>query len=387
MQCILLCITVIIINLFINKKKLIFIFKINIKIIKLEFNMLNSILCTKNKVTENIKYEIRHSYFQPSFGNKLAGHRISFLIESMYGDDLGDFISNPILIFELGKSDFEFIPEEILNCIHFVIGLNTIEKINSIQIINLQKKYNIETKKIGSKVFFPLPINCLLKTNGIPISMCYFNEIKLLLDFTNVPCIECINNLYVKIDMYIFKNKPIYKKIFEPILIDYNNSQFCTTKKIIENYELNHFIKITQNVSNVNYLIEGLVNQSNLITKINYLNIECVRFYIFFQNTDNVIYQKKSFDKISFIADEIEVLSFDYDELCYHNIISNNNLTKGIYVIEWANVINYVPTILTMKLDKLILPNETFFLNVYTELYNHLWFHDGICNIMNTILL
>ncbi len=134
-------------------------------------------LNTKNKITENNNWEIKYLYSFPIKPIGINKYTNINILAYKYGDKPVDLISNPVIIFELGDMNLEFVAERIFSEIKLVIGEFTIDKICQNQITVLQKKYDLAIKKIGSKVFFPLPINCLLKSNGIIVSKCNYNTI------------------------------------------------------------------------------------------------------------------------------------------------------------------------------------------------------------------
>lgn len=138
-------------------------------------------LCTKNIITQNNKYETKYLYSYPNSCVKIhtGGRFFIDILGHKYGNKIVDLICNSIVIFELNDEDYEFIPERIFENIAIEIGGIQIDKINMNYITILQKKYNLEIKKIGSKVFFPIPINCLLKSNGIITSKCMNHGIRL----------------------------------------------------------------------------------------------------------------------------------------------------------------------------------------------------------------
>ena len=348
-------------------------------------------LCTKNLITTNNNFEIKYLYSRPN-GLVGIGKRISIpLSVHKYGDKQVDLVSNPIIIFELGDIDLEFVPQRIFHQIEFEIGGTQIDKISLNQINVLQKKYNLEVKQIGSKVFFPLPINCLLKSNGIPISKCIYHELRLLFEFTNEQCIGCIQDICVRTDLIIFEKQPVWKNICEPILSEILEKSIYSDKmknyietKPYGDFESKQIIKIKQNQFTG---LECLNRQTDYKIKLNFYH-DIERFYIWFENSiDEIVYKEKPFDKISFIADNIKVLELDYEDFVYNTLSVNNNnkglgLGKGIYEIEWKNIINYEPDILMVELNGLILPNQDICFGIYVELYNYLEFENGLSKII-----
>lgn len=347
-------------------------------------------LCTKNAITLNNNCEIKYLY---SFPNGLVGigKRITLTLSAhRYGDKQVDLVSNPIVIFELGETDLEFVPERVFNNIQFEIGGTQIDKIWMNQIAVLQKKYNLEVKQIGSKVFFPLPINCLLKSNGIPVSKCYFHEMRLWFEFTNEQFIGCIENMCLRTDLIILEKQPVWKNICEPILVELLETSFYSDEiitKYVKNepyddFESRQIIKFKQNQFTG---LERIHENTDRIFALN-LNHKIERFYIWLENsTDNIIYKEdKPFDKISFIADNIKVLELDYEELVYNTLAINDNkgLGKGIYEIEWKNIINYNPVDFKVELNGLSIPDQNICFAIYAESYNYFEFDNKMCKVI-----
>ena len=345
-------------------------------------------LSTKISITKNNNYEIKYLY---SRSNELIGigKIITITINANnYGDKQVDLVSNPVIIFELGETDLEFVPERIFSNIKFEIGGNRIDKIWMNHIIVLQKKLNLEVKKIGSKVFFPIPIYCLLKSNGIIISKCNHYQLRLWIEFTYEPCIGSIQDMCLRTDLVILQTKPVWKNVCESVLSELlvNSIYSNKIKKYIEtkpygDFESKQIIKIKQTQFTG---MESLNGQSDSIIKLHF-NHDIEGFYIWFENSeDNIIYKEKSFDKISFIIDSVKVLELDYEDLVYNTLIINNNkgLGKGIYEIEWKNIINYDPTNFKIELKGLALPNSNIYFNIHAESNNYLNYEDSKCETL-----
>lgn len=76
-------------------------------------------LCTKNFITTNNNFEIKYSYSRPFWLVGINKKISMFLSVHKYGDKQVDFVSNPIIIFELGDIDLEFVPQRIFHQIVF----------------------------------------------------------------------------------------------------------------------------------------------------------------------------------------------------------------------------------------------------------------------------
>ncbi len=354
----------------------------------INIDLMDNNLSTKISITQNNNYEIKYLYSRPN-GLVGIGKRITVTISAhKFGDKQVDLVSNPVIIFELGETDLEFVPERIFSNIQFEIGGSRIDIIWINHITVLQKKYNLEVKQIGSKVFFPLPIYCLLKSNGIIISKCNHLELRLCLQFTNEPCIGSIQDMCLRTDLVILQKQPVWKNVCESVLSELlvNSINSDRMKKYIEkkpygDFESKQITKIKQSQFTG---MENLNGNLNDIIKCNFYH-DVVRFYIWFENSvNNIIYKEKSFDKISFIIDSVKVLELDYEDLVYNTLTINNNkgLGKGIYEIEWKNIVNYDPTSFIIELEDLALPNSNICFNIYAESYNYLQYDDGKCGIL-----
>lgn len=351
---------------------------------------MDSNLCIKKLMTVNNNYQMKYLYSR-SNGTIKSGKLITILLSAnKYYDKYVDLVSNPIIIFELENEnlDLEFFPERIFATVAFEIGGCQIDKIYTNQIVVLQKKYNLKVKRIGSKVFFPLPINCLLKSNGIPVSKCMYHELRFFFEFNNEQFINCIQDMCVRTELLILEKKPEWKNICEPILFELletsiysNNMKNYIQNNSYENFESKQIIKFKQNQ------FTGLENMNGQYhCKINlHFNHDVERFYIWFENRiDNIVYEEKSFDKIAFIADNICVLEMNYEDLVYNTLTLNNNigLGKGIYEINWKHIINYNPNILQVELNGLTLPNQDICFSICAESYNYLEFEKLVSKII-----
>lgn len=151
-------------------------------------------------------------------------------------------------------------------------------------------------------------------------------------------------------------------------------------KNRFNNFELEQITKIKRTQFTGS---EPLNASQNMKIKLNFSH-DIERFYIYFENThDKIIYKEKPFEKISFLADGNEILEFDYENLLYEMVNSNENKTlpKGVYEIEWKNIINYEPNNLILKLNGLIIPNN-YCVNIYAESYNCAVYKKGICELL-----
>ncbi len=349
----------------------------------------------RNLITKDNQYIIKQLYFKSSSditnGNGIGKRTTVNLGVGKYGDIDIDLISNPIIIFDLNDVDLEFVPEKIFNYITFEIGGQQIDKIYSNHMTILQKEYGLEVKKIGSKVFFPIPINCLLKSNGILASKCKFHEIRFWLEFTNEPSIQCIGDMSLRIDITMLANKPNWTNICGNILKEsFNDPVHGEQLKSNEGKIYTGDFKNQQIIKIKHFQFTGAEqcdNNENVKIK-TYFNHWVNKLYIFFSNTTNIngnIYKEQPFDRIRVIANQVIILDLDFETLLYETVSkskSNSVLPKGVYIIEIDKYINYYCDTLNIELEGLSLPSPDIHFNVYAETTNYLKFDSNICQLM-----
>lgn len=209
--------------------------------------------------------------------------------------------------------------------------------------------------------------------------------------FSDEKCIECIKNICVRVDLIFLSKKPDWKKICEPIFNELLLNLFFSepTKKIIKkdknyfnNFESRQITKMKLHQCTGG---ESLGSNSSVVIK-TYFNYDIDKFYIFFEDHINkIIYKEKSFDKISFIVDNVPIIEFDYEDLLYETDrinITNKKLPKGVYEIEWKNILDYRPFNIFVKLDGVTIPNTNIFINIYAESYNYLQYEDDLIDYL-----
>jgi hypothetical protein len=209
----------------------------------------------------------------------------------------------------------------------------------------------------------------------------------LSIDFTSEPCIKCIKDMRLRTDLIFLSKKPIWKNVCGSILSDLTDTSIHSDK--IKNYietnpygdfESRQIVKIKQN------RFTGMEKSDQIsICHISYFNKNVDRFYIWFENSlDGIIYKEKTFDKILFIVNNIIILEFDYEDLVYNTLLLNNNkgLGKGIYEIEWKNIVNYDPEKIIIEFVGLSLPNQNIDISIFYESYNYLEYYDNKCNVL-----
>ena len=354
-----------------------------------------SLMCMplKNSIIQNNKFITRYLYAKPSSFISV-NKKFAVLIQSqMYGFDKVDVISNPIIIIELNNEFSEFVPEKIFSSIFFEIGGIQIDKLSSSNEIKIfQQLYGLEIKRFGNKVFFPIPINCLLKSNGILMPKCTHHDLKLCFECSSEPSIINISKFDVRFDLTILDKKTNldYKQICEPhyqnFITDkhfyYKFDNKYTNLEYYQNFISSQIFKFTQTQ------FTGLETTPNvsgwkMITGF-YNKINRLLFHFEFEKTKE-IYESKMFDKIGLVANGELILELDYETLVYQNELSGYKFNKGVYCIDLIQYLNYSPDILNIEFTELkCLPCADNGVNfaVYAESENYLEYSDGCCHII-----
>jgi hypothetical protein len=321
------------------------------------------------------------------------GKRVNFPVYAdLYGSEPVDLMTNPVIIFELNnKLDLEFDVRKIIQNITLEIGGLQIEKMYNNTIMIYQKIYDLEPKHIGSKVFFPIPFDCLLKFNGIIPSKCKLHEIRFLIEFTSNTLVDCIDYGKIRFDLDIFAIKPDYTKIcghyVKKLLTSYIDNKY--KKSFQGDYDLAEF-QITEfrhTCFHGNELIGFGTVSDNMIYKYckPILDEQIERFIIYFENiVDNNIYKSKPFGSVIFWINNENVLEIDYETLVYENSESNlgHKLPNGVYEIVFKNIIKYVPEQISIEFRELEIPSDNICLAVVGEMTNYLIYGGDKCGLM-----
>ena len=346
----------------------------------------------RNQMCDNNLCETKQIYVN-SNGLAASGKKINFFIPAhSYGSKQVNLVSNPLMIFTLNEQiDLEFDTLKIFNTISFEIGGIQIDKLHGAQIEIYQKIYGLEPMKIGNKVFIPIPINCLLKSNGILASKLKYFELRLWIEFLSNPIVNCIEDTKIRFDLDILAVESDYDKIckryIDNLITNIGKSkhkQYYLDNK--PDFNKTQIVGFKQNFF-TGFENFALLNQNDKVRiKCNcYGELETERFFIYFVNSqDGNIYKSKPFDTITFWSNGENVLEIDYETLVYENLESNLSykLPKGVYEIKWKNIINYVPEQLIIELKGLELPDANICFNIFGECVNYLIYHDGKCEMM-----
>lgn len=251
-------------------------------------------------------------------------------------------MSNPVLVFEIDDSlDLEFDLNNLFCDISLEIGGARIDKLFDKQILIYNKIYGLETKKIDSKIFYPIPFGCMNNGQGLIISNLTWHFVNIFISFENYEFINMIKNLSIKTKLSRYLYKPgffdtinnYYKKIlFEDYYSHYNKSIDFINENIFNGKSDFARIKINQ------YCVCNAFTSSTFIYNLGF-NYFTERFFIYFQNSfDKSIYwNTQLFKKIEIIIDGYVVKKFCYEDLQYANTKENlgYELPKGVFEIKW----------------------------------------------------
>lgn len=335
-------------------------------------------LSLKQLITENNSYETKYIYSYPN-GKVGIGKRITITMTKPECE----ILLNPIIIIELDETnDLEFDTSNIFNNIELDVGGCRIDKIftNQFKIYQAMKGYEI--KKVGSKIFYPLPFDVFNKDDGIIISKCKLHDIRLWIEFTLNPCIASIKDFYIRTDAIITKTSPDYVKISNYYINDSKNKDGFTALKEHIGKENSQIIKIKQNQFCGLEALSTAISEQKIKLPFNHL-VEKIFFY-FEDMTNETIYKLRPFDKISFIVDGNIVIEYDYETLIYENDEKNigYKLPIGVYQIDWCKFssknLSYVEN-LTVGLSGITIPNNDIGFCICANSINYLRYMSDIC--------
>lgn len=335
-------------------------------------------LSLKQLITANTPYETKNVYSYPN-GIVGIGKRACISINE-YDYEL---LLNPIIIMELDEtSDFEFDTSNIFHNIGFIIGGQQIDKLYSNQLKIYQAIKGYEIKKIGSKIFFPLPFDGFNKDEGIIMSKCKSHEITMEIEFTSNPCIASIKDLCLRTDTITTKSSPNYMNISNYYIKDSESKDgYASIKELLD--EDIQIVKIKQN----QFFEEALSTDiSNKKIKI-YFNFLVEKLFIYFEDkTNDSIYKFRPFDKISFIIDGYLVLEYDYETLVNENDEKKlgYKLPKGVYQINWykfcSKNLSYVNDLI-IELSGITIPNNNIKFDICANSINYLRYEKNRCGL------
>lgn len=342
--------------------------------------MMEKELSLKQLTTSNISHETQYAYSYPS-GMVGIGKKLTTTIIKPDGE----LLLNPIIIMELDEtSDLEFDVSDIFKYIELEIGGSRIDKLYSNQLKIYQAIKGYEIKKVGSKIFYPIPFDAFNKDEGIIASKCKFYEIRLGIEFTSNPCIDDIKDFYIRTDVITTKTSPDYVNISNYYIKDSENKDGYSSLKEYLDKEDTQIVKIKQNqFYGIDSLYTPISNQKFKLC----FNHLVDKFFIYFENTTNgSIFKLRTFDKISFIVNGWNVLEYDYETLVHDNDEKNigYKLPIGVYQIDWCKFssknLSYVDN-LCIELNGITIPNNNIGFCICANSINYLKYESDTCRL------
>ena len=336
----------------------------------------------ENFIKENYSHKTANTHdicqILPVITNNKMKFNISNNIGSIVIDGMTpELILNPILVFELDENNGnngnnenngyndELDIDSIISNIYLEIGGSTIFKLWDQQIKIYNKIYKLESKKIGSKIFYPVPILQMINGNGLLFSKCKYHEIRLFVNYNANHFLKYIKHCYMTCDLiYVYEN-PNYSLLTNYTFTNFKNNNQCRNNlnnfnKLNEIYQNSILLKINENQFTGLEFVDQ--NSSTLRTRLNF-NHNVNRFFIYFQNQDDksIYWNTQQFEKIQFFALGETVLEYDYQTLLDLNDknILGYELPNGVFEIkwncaQWKNLSNLDN--LTIVISKLMIP-------------------------------
>ena len=334
----------------------------------------------KQLMTLNTKYETKYSY---SYTNNKPGicKRINIRLNKLEEE----LLLNPIIIIELDETtDLEFDPTNIINSIELSIGSSQIDKLYLNQLKIYQAIKGLDIKKIDSKIFYPVPIDSFIQNEGLLVSKLSYYCINMCIEFTSNPCITCIKDIHVRTEALTMKTNPDYFEISKYYINNSKNKDICSYLDEYLDKNDSTIVKIRQNQLQTISLSSDISNCKYNI----WFNHFVEKFFIYFEDvTNDSIYKNKSFDKITFIANGLNVLEYDYTTLVCDNEEKNigYKLPQGVFQIDFDK---FYSTNLS-KIDKftielcgITIPNNNIQFCICANSINYLEYRKNTCGII-----
>lgn len=359
------------------------------------FNQTNDIL--KNNYKEQIDI---NSNININNNNNNKAFRIKLNL-GQYGKKKIIGCKNLVLILDLDLDPDEILDYQIIkslvNRITFQINGYDIETLSGNNIIQMMiNYYELEIKQIGSKIYFPLPLN-LFQKGFIPY---YFENLFLMFVINN----QNVKYKKISIDLEIFYGElnfnqkyliNYYNNNFDKI-VNYFNEQIKLLKKthisddliqLLEKKPLDEYIK--NNLNNLIFfgyelseLVELIPSMSKKNIWINlprmYDKITELFFFLTNKQTGEFV-TEKFFTKIEYRKNFSLDYSVSYEELIYDLGTINKKLPDGVYRIPFENInsnkLNFYEYTVNIELD-----NDIMIDNYNVEFYG---LYDFKMNILN----
>lgn len=314
------------------------------------------------EIVENSEYIIRNSYVGPTIVN----NKYVIQVPKYYQDKAITLISNPVLILTTSNT-VEYDANKILNKIELNIENSQIDCLhNNNQVYIYQKLYNLQTRVIGNKIFIPLPINCLLKKNGLFVQKCSSQDINIVVELSDYSTKLIFNSIEIRFDCLILTNNFNYDNIFTLV-----NS--ITHKNQLITHEANN--KFYLEIKNIVFLgLEsfcGATNHKFIIP----LLYDPKRIIFCIESNDRERKIIQCFNNIKILADGHTIFESDYETLLF-----DTNISSGIFVINFENILSFHPKHFMIVFDGITEQNIN--LNWFVESKNYLLYSENKAELL-----
>ncbi len=301
---------------------------------------------------------------------KLTTHANSFIIKKLHQKIPIDFVTNFMFAIEVDwPCDINL--NKLFKSISLDILGMQIDKVESNQIPILQKIYGLDIKRYSNekKIYFPIPIECLVNSNGLLLSRMYSesdcpDEVRVWFEFADhvrlseIKSIKlCYNgittsepirprnshsshNNKLSISFVEIGYRPrMYQDNLTPmelsLVLDKSNSKLLFINSTDgTNKKSALTTRFVENFSTGPEIIKP--GNPDQVTKFNSWHSRYVeRFIIYFEDTKNFdILSEKLFDSVQFICDGQGIFTMGFDTIQLETRVSHPNLPDGVYVIE-----------------------------------------------------
>ena len=346
----------------------------------------------KDLITENKKYNTITKTLK--FNNYILDGKNTYNVKIIQKHDnkIIDLITNFLFVIELKNENIEINVNKIFDKISLEIAGISILRLYKHQIPILQSFYGLEVKRVGNKIYYPIPFECGLNGNGILVPYLYDTYIiQFYFNFIN-EYNENISNIELNYDC-LFVEGNLLNNNLTNIKLVHNGELYqpdLTSKQIntIHNNSNTKIMHIKCYKTNgelykkciISRLVDYEYTGEDIITNI---HVKSSKFYLYFNKVikrlffyfeyDTNIYENKIFNSIKFIADGLEVFNLNYDD-----IINNKyNVPSGVYVIDMLKYLDIAAYKHYIEFDGLNIPFENIKFQVFTESINYIKYDDN----------
>jgi len=336
-------------------------------------------LTLEQLIFQNNNYEIEYGY--SNYYGTLGPNR-KICVNISYCEKYIHIISNPVIVFELDSNlDLEFDLEYVFSNITLEIGGSSIDRLDNKQIQIYNKIYGLEVKKIGSKIFYPIPFECMINGQGILKSKCLLHEIRIYINFSSGEFINLIKNFSIQTKLTITKpdftiSNDYYKKILSEDYHDVIDEKKYSGNQIIR-FKFNQF-----------FGLENIILNTHIKIKVCFNHI-VDRFFIYFQNQNDksIYWNTQQFDMIEIIINGLVIKEYDYENLLLENSkeFLGYELPKGVFEIKWSMIESFknlsrIDTFTIQFYGLMVPPNISF--GICAESINYLIYKDNFAGII-----